>query len=164
MPRRKRKIRNWCKPCGSATGPGAMRCDGPRRLLDGGDPFHAGAGSPPAWKARIRRCRSVSDSPRRESPGGVWAGLRSIARRLTASARTKNSFLNRPCVGCSRRQGHLRAAGSVCRDDEGQRGRPRHSKKSAARRALASRFLKRRSVRQRLPPNIAITRRRHAAF
>ena len=77
-----------------------MHRDGAGRLLDGGDPIHEGAGSSTSSKGRTRRPSISSDSPRRESPGGIWAGLRSIARTpRRCRARTKKSFLKQAVSG-----------------------------------------------------------------
>ena len=65
--------------------------------------------------------RSLRLGPRRESAGGVWAGLRQTSRQPRRHEQGPKGVLEtgRVWIGPGR-QGHLRAAGPVCRDDEGQ--------------------------------------------
>ena len=73
--------RTGASPAAVRRGPGAVHRHGAGRLLDGGDPIHAGAGSSAAGRSELGGCRSLSIRPRRESAGGVWPGVRQTSRQ-----------------------------------------------------------------------------------
>ena len=155
---------NWCKPCGSATAAGCSAS--------------SWCGTTSGWRSsrfmreleiRLRRRPELA----RWSISSTWTTPEKCWRRLggpsancpktpATRARTRRSFLNQAVSGLAQ-EGKVisRAAGPVCRDDEGQALDACHARRrSAAPRASASRSSKRRSVRPPPRPNTAITRRR----
>ena len=75
--------------------------DGPRRLLDGGDPVHAGPGDPTSSKARTSPLVDLFDPLHaRKVLDGVRPGLRHLARRSRPSSpRTSEPFLDQAIAG-----------------------------------------------------------------
>ena len=134
---------------------GAVPRHGAGRLLDGGDPVHAGTGDSTRRRAELGRRRSLRPPPRPQGAGGVRPGLRRACPTTSAELTQGAEGVPRPGGGRAGpgRQGHLGAAGPVRRDGEGQAVDAGHAEGGGRhRRASASPSSKRRSVPPTAPP------------
>ena len=101
---------------------GAVPRHGPRRLLDGGHPVHAGAGGPAGRGAELRGRRSL---PGPATPRRCWRRSGGPSARLPESpprpARAAATFLEQAVAGLAQ-EGKVICVppGPVRRDDEGQ--------------------------------------------